>query len=235
MAINRARQITGYGLSDALPNIFPSPVVSTRDPQAGDRAQLGTVWVNKSTNDFFVLTSVAANVSTWSAPSNGTGIFTSLEATSGNITADAGNIVATLGDVTVLAGDINATSGNISAGGTITATGNLTTTSGDLVVTVGNVSVTLGNLTVSAGDITATAGGVDASAGSIIGGSIEAADDLGGTVGNTTFTNATNTTQGVGALGILSTNGNAGNNAGFLKIYVGSTTAYIPYFTNIAP
>lgn len=49
------------------------------------------------------------------------------------------------------------------------------------------------------------------------------------------FTGVTNTTQGAANLVIKSTNANAGNNAGFIKIYVGATTAFIPYFTNIAP
>lgn len=261
---------TAYGLSDALLDVFPRPYASTRNPTTADKAQIGTLWVNKSTNDFFVLTSIVSNQATWSSPSNGSGVFTSLEATTGNITADLGDIVATAGnvtagaavnagtdvnatgtvnagtsitaganitaagDITSSSGDIAATAGNISAGGSITGV-SLTATSGDIVATVGNIVATLGNLTVAAGDITVTAGGVDASAGSIIGGSLEAHDDLGGTVGNTTFTNAVNTSLSSGTLAIKSTTANPGNSAGFLKIYVGSTTAYVPYFTNIAP
>lgn len=234
MAKNVYRNVA-YGLSDPLLNVVPLPIISNRDPQTTDKAQLGSIWINKSTNDFFILTSVVANVATWSAPANGSGIFTSLEATTGNITADQGDVVVTQGNVNVTAGDITATSGNIAAGGTITSTGDLTVTSGDLIVTAGSVSVTLGNVTISAGDLTLTGGGVDAGAGSVIGGSLEAHDDLGGTVGNTTFTNAVNTTQGAGALTLLSTNANSGTNTGFIKIYVGSTAAYVPYFTTIAP
>lgn len=272
MAINRTAPGVAYGLSDALLDVFPAPVVSTRDPLASDKAQLGTVWVNKSTNDFFILTSIVANVATWSSPSNGSGIFTSLEATTGNITADIGDIVATLGsvtagaavsagtnvsatlaisagttitagtgitattgDITASAGDIVATVGDLSIGGAAAITGNLTVSSGDIVATAGNVVVTLGDLTVAAGDITATAGDIEASVGAVRGAQAEASGDLGGVVSVTSLTNVTNTTQGAGALSILSTTGNPGNNAGFIKIYVGSTTAYVPYFTNIAP
>lgn len=65
---------------------------------------------------------------------------------------------------------------------------------------------------------------------------IDVGGDIGaGAAGFVTLTNATNTTQGAGALSILSTNANPGNNAGFLKVYVGASTAWVPYFTNIAP
>lgn len=254
-----------YGLSQPLLNVFPFPIVSTRNPTSKDRAQLGTVWVNKSTNDYFVLTSVAANVSTWSSVSNGAGIFTSLEATTGNITADLGNIVATAGNVqagvnvtagaivsagtaitagtTITAagnirstggniiansGDIIATAGNVTAGAAITASTNITATSGNILASAGNITATLGDITAVAGDIVATAGAVN-------GAQVEATGDLGGVVGVTSLTNATNTALSTGTLAIKSTTANPGNNAGFLKIYVGATTAFIPYYTNIAP
>jgi hypothetical protein len=181
MATNAPYNNVAYGLSQPLLNVFPVPIVSTRTPTTRDRADIGTIWVNKSTNTYYVLTSVVANVSTWTTAGSGAGIFTSLEATSGNITADAGNIVATLG-----------------------------------------------NVTVSAGDITATAGAVR-------GAQVEASGDLGGVVSITSITNVTNTTQAAGTLAVKSTTANAGNNAGFIKVYIGATTAYVPYFTNIAP
>lgn len=235
MAINRLAPSVGYGLSDALPEIFPAPLVSTRDPQTGDKAQLGTLWVNKATDDAFILTSVVANSATWITVGGGSGIFTSLTVTPGNLLVTNGNITASLGDITATAGDLVATSGNLVVGGTADITGNLTVSSGDIVATAGNVSVTLGNVTVSAGDITVTTGGVDASSGSVIAGTLEATDDLGGTVGNTAISNVVNTTQGVGVLTILATNGNSGNNTGFLKFYVGTTPVFVPYFVTITP
>ena len=56
-----------------------------------------------------------------------------------------------------------------------------------------------------------------------------------GTIATTSLTNVVNTTQGLGTLRVASSSANAGNNAGFLKIYVGTTIAYVPYFTNITP
>jgi hypothetical protein len=265
MASNRLSP--AYGLNDPLLNVFPVPIVSVRNPTTRDRAQLGTLWVNKDTNDYFVLTSVVANVSTWSSVSNGAGVFTSLEATTGDITADLGNIVATVGsvtagnsmaagasviagtfitagtDITATAGDITASAGNITAvlgsvnagNGLTVTTGDAIVSSGDIVANAGNLSIVLGNATVGAGDITAVTGDIEASAGAVRGGQLEATDDLGGVAAMTSFTNAVNTTQGAGTLSILSASANPGNNAGFLKIYVGTTTAYVPYFTDVAP
>lgn len=61
------------------------------------------------------------------------------------------------------------------------------------------------------------------------------ADHGTGLSGKTMLTNVVNTTQGAGALTMLSTNANSGTNAGFIKMYVGTVAVYIPYFTNIAP
>lgn len=62
---------------------------------------------------------------------------------------------------------------------------------------------------------------------------LNATGDSGGTASQTALTNATNTTQGAGSRTILSTGAGSGTNAGFIKIYVGTTTAYLPYFTTI--
>lgn len=265
MATNAPYIDVAYGLTQPLLNEFPAPIISTRNPTSKDRAQLGSVWVNRLTNNYYVLTSIVSAVSTWSSLSNGSGIFASLEATTGNITADLGDIVATAGNVTagvnvsaganvaaaaaitagttitaagnirstggnIIAnsGDITATAGNVTAGAAITASTNITATSGNILASAGNITATLGDITALVGDITATAGAVNAA-------QLEATGDLGGVVSVTSFTNAVDTAQSTGTLVIKSDSANPGNNAGFLKIYVGATTAYIPYFTNIAP
>lgn len=235
MAARNIYNKVAYGFNDPLTDVFQRPLVSNRDPNGNDKYALGTTWVNKSTDTAFILCSVFANVANWVGVAGGGGIFTSLTVNPGDVNVTAGNLIVSAGDITATNGNIVATAGAISSGTTITATGDLITTSGDLIVTTGNASITLGNLTVSAGDITVTAGGVDAGAGSVIGGSIEAHDDLGGTVGNTTFTNVTNTSISTGTLVIKSTSANAGNSAGFLKGYAGTTPIFIPFFTVINP
>lgn len=62
-----------------------------------------------------------------------------------------------------------------------------------------------------------------------------ATGDAGGVASTVGVTNVVNNTQGAGTLSISSTNANSGDNAGFIKGYVGTTTVYIPYFTSIAP
>jgi len=92
-------------------------------------------------------------------------------------------------------------------------------------IRIGTYGLGVGQQTVAyiAGDVFASAG-------------IFASGDTGaGFAGTTGVTNVVNTTQGVGNLSILSTNGNAGDNAGFIKAYVGGTPVWIPYFDDIAP
>lgn len=78
----------------------------------------------------------------------------------------------------------------------------------------------------SAGNICFVATGNMASAG----------DNGAGTVGQTSITNATvANAAGGGKLTIDSQSANPGTQTGFIKVYIGTTVAYIPYFTNIAP
>ena len=70
----------------------------------------------------------------------------------------------------------------------------------------------------------------------IEGGQLIATNDTGGSVAKNTITNGNvANVPGGGALTIDSQSANPGTQAGFIKIYVGAATAYIPYFTNIAP
>ena len=60
-------------------------------------------------------------------------------------------------------------------------------------------------------------------------------DEGTGLATTTAMTNVTDTNLSSGALSIKSTTANPGNNAGFLKFYVGTNVVWVPYFTNIAP
>ncbi len=253
MAARNVYNNVAYGFSGPLLDVFPVPVVSTRDPGANDKFQLGTVWVNKATDDAFVLTSVVANVATWIGIGGGSGTFTSLVVNPGDVTVSAGNVVVTLGDITAGAGDISATTGSVSAGTTvvagttITAGTGITSTTGNIVATAGAVNagttMTAGTgITATTGNIVASAGNINATVGSITAGSniaglmIGATGDSGsGAATVTQLTNAVDTTQGVGLLTILSANGNSGTNTGFIKMYVGLTPVFVPYYADITP
>ncbi len=245
--------LTAYGQSQPLINVFATPIAAKRDPSTTDRAQIGTIWVNKLTNDAFILTSVTNNTSTWIGVGGGAGTFTSLVVDPGDITVTSGNVAVTLGDITAGAGDISATTGSVSAGTTmvagttITAGTGITSTTGNIVATAGavnagttmtagtGITATTGNIVASTGNINATLGSVTAGS-NIAGLMIGATGDSGsGAATVTQFTNVVNATQGVGALTLLSTNGNSGTNTGFMKFYVGLTPVFVPYFSNIAP
>lgn len=211
---------TAYGLSQPLLNEFPAPIVSNRAPTTADKAQLGSLWVDKPSNEAWVLTSVVSNVATWVNIGGGSGTFSSITVTPGNLTVTNGNITATLGDITAGAGNIDAVSGSVTAGTTVTAGTGLTVTTGNVTVSAGNVIVT-GSVTASS----ATSGQ-----------SIVATGDHGtGFATFTTMTNVVNTTQSTGTLSIVSGSTNNGNNTGFLKFYVGLTPVFVPYFDTIAP
>lgn len=108
---------SAYGIDNALQSLAPQPIVARRDPTARDAAALGTVWANKVSGSYFVLTSVSGGSSTWAAQATGSGSFPSVTVTGG-----AGTVL------TVNAG------GNTSLGGTLAVTG-VTTLSSDIDVT----------------------------------------------------------------------------------------------------
>jgi len=84
----------------------PVPIVSVRDPLPQDTGVLGTIWTNTATDAYFVLTSVAAGASVWTAQATGSSTVASLTVTGG-----AGTVL------TVNAG------GNTSLGGTLAVAG----------------------------------------------------------------------------------------------------------------
>lgn len=72
-----------YGLTQPLINIFPAPIVALRNPATTDHAQIGTMWINRSTNSAFLLTSIVNNSATWTNLISGSGSFSSLTVTPG--------------------------------------------------------------------------------------------------------------------------------------------------------
>ncbi len=108
---------TGYGLSDALPSIFPSPIKANRIPTTADKGyQIGQVWVYSSVNQIYVLTSIVNNLATWQLLSvvGGAGIFSSLVVT-GPSTLTGTTLINVSGAAdTVIGGVVN--TGSVSIG-----------------------------------------------------------------------------------------------------------------------
>lgn len=88
---------TAYGLSQALPKIFPPPIVATRAPTTADLADIGTIWVNKSTDDVYALSSIAAGLGTWA-------LLGGASSDVNTLTGDTGTAVPSAGNINVLGG-----------------------------------------------------------------------------------------------------------------------------------
>lgn len=138
--------LTAYGLSQSLINVFPQPIVSpSSNPTTSNKAQIGTLWINKSANTAYVLTSIVNNVANWQLieSSGGAGVFSSLTVNPGPITlGTTGNAAINIGNP---AGsgtfNINAPSGaslNINGNGGTINIGNDSPNAN--TITIGNVS-----------------------------------------------------------------------------------------------
>ncbi len=194
MSVQQFQQVS-YGLTQPLILEAQLPIVSLRAPTTADKALIGSIWVQTTTNTYWVLTSIANNLATWiTFGGGGAGVFTSLTVTPGNLTVTNGNIVASLGN-------ISATAGSLSAGTTVTAGTGITATTGNITASTGNIVATLGNLTATAGsvsaganvtaanNVTATAGNVTAVAGAVNAGTtMTAGTGITATTGNITAT-----------------------------------------------
>lgn len=125
MAIDRRRKKIAYGLSNPLQDIGPLPVVADRDPTTADFDQVGAIWANKSSDNFFVLTSISGGSANWQAPATSSSTVSSLTVTGGEGTVLD---VQASGD-TSLGGDLSV-SGNTTMTGNLTVNGD-TTINGD--------------------------------------------------------------------------------------------------------
>ena len=168
---------TGYSVN---------PIISKRTPTANDTGYpLGQVWVDKSNDSYWALTSVSAGVATWQVLGAGGGSIATINLQppiAGNF-----NIVGTANQIAVTPGagqdTLSVTSpfiapGSITATSTITAGTGITSTTGDIdatagtlrsgngIVTTGNVALTNGNLSMqTAGNKFNIATGANASVG----------------------------------------------------------------------
>lgn len=65
MAVNQSAIIYAYGLSDALVQVPPQPILAQRSPASSDYAQPGVLWVNQQANTVWCLSSTVGGVSVW--------------------------------------------------------------------------------------------------------------------------------------------------------------------------
>lgn len=139
---------TAYGFSQALLGVT-EPIIARRNPTTADKATVGTPWINKVNNTYYVCTSVTNNAAFWAAGASSPANIV----TAGFITAGTALTSGTTLDV--------GTTATIGTGLTVTA-GGATITAGGLTITAGGETITAGDLTLTAGDIALTAGSITA-------------------------------------------------------------------------
>ncbi len=226
---------TAYGLSQALINVFPVPIVSpAANPTPSNHAQIGTIWINKSANSAFILTSIVNNAANWQTLTGGSGIFTSLTVNPGPTNlSTVGNGAVTIGNSSNTAA-ITIDSG--SGGVTINGNGNTI----DIAADAAASTVVIGSTTAGAGVtiLGGSVGGITLSTASVNTAfiTIGSAGMLGPiTLGNSTAGQAINIGNEVltGAQTINIASGNAGANS-VVNILNGVMTAGNPTFSLMA-
>lgn len=160
---------TVYGISQAVIGVVSAPVISRRNPTTRDRAQLGQMWVNRTTGTTYFLTNITANSYTWYAAASAAASY----AAAGTVTAGTG-LIATAGTGTPSGAGLHvvADGANIT-GGAVIATGNLSTTAGNITsgaaisattAIQAGTSITAGvGLVATTGGLTVAADGADIS------------------------------------------------------------------------
>lgn len=152
MAVNNNFRLTAYGEKNASQVLAKIPVVTTRDPRSNDQAPVGQIWINSSSNAYFVLTSFSSGGAVWTAQSTGSATQSSLEITGGSgtvLTVDAGGNTSLGGNLAV--------SGNSTLSGALTVNGNFVA-NGDFDITDAS-SIGLTSTHNAAGAVTLTANG----------------------------------------------------------------------------
>ncbi len=95
MSVNKRNQTSLYGFASPLTPAINPVIVSTRAPSTTDFAPIGQIWINRSTNTNYILTSVVGGVASWQGGLSGAGTFTTLTS-SGNTSlgTGAGSVIA---------------------------------------------------------------------------------------------------------------------------------------------
>lgn len=78
MATRKQYSDVGYSLGQGpLSSLYPLPIIATRVPSTSDQAQIGTIWINKTSGSqaTWILASVINNVATWVASGTSSGTF----------------------------------------------------------------------------------------------------------------------------------------------------------------
>lgn len=130
MSTKLQRRQSIYGWPNPIAGLQQEPIIMQRDPTTSDAAEIGTIFVNTTSDSFWILTSSVQGVNTWTSMTGGAELLTALtvtpgdiEITNGNLFVDAGNISAPFGLGTFDTLDVTS---DATIGGTLAVTGDLT-------------------------------------------------------------------------------------------------------------
>jgi len=162
-----------YGFNNALTDNSPPPIVLNVSPGSANLANIGRLWINKSLNTAFILTSIVGGEAFWQ-PFSGNAAFTSLTVFPGPISLTGVTEINTSGVATTTIGnassfvDINgsvfincigSTNTNINTTGTGAvfignSTGDTEIYGGNLIINgTGNIEISGGNLIINDGNV----------------------------------------------------------------------------------
>lgn len=191
---------TAYGFNQSLLNIPPQPIISSNVPGINNKAQLGTIWINKSAQTSYILTAIANNSAIWEPVGGGGGVNT--------VNANSGSATGSGGAMSFVGGPNISTSGSsstvtISLGSTVSVANTVTAGTG-LIATTGNVVATAGNIVLPATSTSST--------GAIVAGTVPVLQYtgtgnifVGANTANFTTTGTNNALYGAGACAAITT------------------------------
>jgi hypothetical protein len=144
MAVNNVFKLTAYGEKNPSQVLAKLPIITNRAPTAADKSILGQLWVNKATNAYYVLTSIANGGSVWTAQATGSGSFAAVTVTGG--TGDV--LVVNAGGDTVLGGTLDVAGATVLSDD-LTVDGDVTGTGGDPLSTPSGIEISSAGFGVS--------------------------------------------------------------------------------------
>lgn len=206
--------IVDYGLTQALQNVFPAPIVSNRAPTTADKAQIGTLWIEPKDvtgaeiDGVWVLTSIISNVAHWANLTGGSGNFASIQLPF-TTTPNGGISFGGIRTISVP----EATSIFVGSGaGNVTYTGNHDTGVGTLALaalTTGSSNTTLGYL--AGADLTSGSNNTAIGANALDSATTSVGNTMVGSGSGLSITTGTGTNTAVGFANLLALTTGAAN------------------------
>jgi len=107
MAVNRRRTNNNiaYGTPNGLQSLAPQPIIAQRNPTSSDTGPVGVLWINQSSNAYFILTSVSAGTANWQTQDQVAGIFSTVEITGSGTVLDVTTGNASIAGTLQVGGD----------------------------------------------------------------------------------------------------------------------------------